>query len=98
MPVSEAASKVEKAYYELLIAQRQLEFTKAKPTETGNRWLVASSAMRVASGSHDEELIESSNALAIAAAKVKELTASLNDLIGWPPDTELQLVASRPTF
>jgi outer membrane protein TolC len=93
MPVSEIANKVEKAYYELLVAQRQLAFTKAKATETGNRWLVASSsAAPVAAGSHDEELIESSNALAIAATKVKELATSLNDLLGWPADTELQLV------
>jgi outer membrane protein TolC len=99
MPVSETANNVEKAYYELLVAQRQMAFTKAKATETGNRWLVASSsAMPVASGSHDEELIESSNALAIAAARVKELTAALNDLLGWPPDTELQLVPPDPRF
>jgi hypothetical protein len=82
-----------------LVAQRQLAFTKANATETGNRWLVASSsAMPVASGSHDEELVESSNALAIASSKVKELTASLNDLLGWPPDTELQLVPPDPRF
>jgi outer membrane protein TolC len=98
MPVSETASKVEKAYYELLVAQRQLAFAQAKTTETGNRWLVASSAMPVASGRHDEDLIESSNALAIATTKVKELTASLNDLLGWTPDTELRLVPPEPRF
>jgi outer membrane protein TolC len=34
MPVYETASKVEKAYYELLVAQRQLTFVKMKATET----------------------------------------------------------------
>ncbi len=99
MPVSETANKVEKNYYELLVAQRQLDYAKVKATETGNKWLVASSsAMPVASGSHDEELIEASNALALATTKVKELTALLDDMLGWPSDTELQLVPPDPRF
>lgn len=73
MPVSETASKVEKAYYDLLVAQRQLAFSKAKAMETENKWLVASSATPVVSDSHDEELIETSNTLAIATTKVKRI-------------------------
>lgn len=99
MPVAETATKVETTYYQLLVAQRQLDFAKAKAAEDGNKWLVASSAVvPVASSDHDEELIEISNSLAIATTKVKELTASLNDLLGWPSDTELQLVAPDPRF
>ncbi len=100
MPVPETASKVEKAYYELLVAQRQLDFAKVKATESANKWLVASSsaAIPVASAGHDEELVEISNALAIATAKEKELRASLNELLGWPEDTELQLTPPDPGF
>jgi len=99
MPVSETASKVEKAYYGLLVAQRQLTFAKVKATEGENKWLVASSsAIPVTSTSHDEELIEISNALAIATSRVKELTAALDDMLGWPSDTELQLVPPDPRF
>jgi outer membrane protein TolC len=101
MPVSGTASKVEKAYYELLVAQRQLAFARVKATQSENKWLVASSsssAIPVASAGHDEELIEISNALAIATTREKELTASLNELLGWPPDTELQLVPPDPGF
>ena len=101
MPVAaETAHKVENAYYALLVAQRRLAFAKAKATESANKWLVASSssAIPVALADHDEELIEISNALAIETTKVKELMASLNDLIGWPPDTELQLVPPDPRF
>jgi hypothetical protein len=36
--------------------------------------------------------------VAIVAPKVKEFTASLNDLVGWSPDTELQLVPPDPRF
>jgi outer membrane protein TolC len=99
MPVSETASKVEKAYYELLVAQRQLVLTKLKATETENKWLLASnSAMPLTSDSHDEALIETSNALAIATTKVEELTAALDEMLGWPPDTQLELVPPDPRF
>ena len=98
MPVAETASKVEKAYYQLLVAQRELAFATVKSTETENKWLVASSAMPVASDSHDEELIQTSNVLAIAITKVKELTATLDDMLGWPLDTKLQLVPPDPRF
>lgn len=100
MPVAETATKVETTYYQLLVAQRQLDFAKAKAAEDGNKWLVASSnsVVPVASTDHDEELIEISNSLAIASTKVKELTATLNDLLGWPTDTELQLVPPDPRF
>ena len=80
MPVSETANKVEKAYYELLVAQRQLAFANVKSKETENKWLLASnSTVLVASAGDDAELIETSNALAIATTRVKELTASLDD-------------------
>jgi outer membrane protein TolC len=99
MPVSEAASRVEKAYYELLVAQRQLALAKFKATETENRWLVASNAaIPIGPVTHDEELIETSNALAIATTKVQELTAALDEMLGWPPDTALQLVPPDPRF
>jgi len=99
MPVSETAGNVEKAYYGLLVAQRQLVLTNVKATETANRWLVAGNpASAVASPGHDEELIEASNAMAIATSKVKELTASLDGMLGWPLDTELLLVPPEPDF
>jgi outer membrane protein TolC len=100
MPVPETASKVEKTYYELLVAQRQLDFAKVNATASANKWLVASSsaAIPVASAGHDEELVAISNALAIATTKEKELRASLNELLGWPVDTELQLVPPDPSY
>lgn len=71
MPVREAASKVERAYYELLVAQRQLDFANVKAAESENKWPVAgsSAAIPVPSDGHDEELIEISNALTIATTK-----------------------------
>ncbi|HEY6376928.1 MAG TPA: TolC family protein [Edaphobacter sp.] len=99
MPVSETADNVEKTYYGLLVAQRQLALAKMKAMETGNKGLVASnSTIPVASDSRNEELIETNNALAIATTRVKDLTASLNSMLGWPSDTELQLVPPELRF
>src|SRR5262249_31957504 len=42
------------------------------------------------------EAIDASKAAATAAANVKELTVSLNRLMGWPDDTELALVVPDP--
>src|SRR5260370_42142834 len=39
-----------------------------------------------------------SKALAVATIRVQELTASLNDLLGWPPETELELVPPEPLY
>jgi hypothetical protein len=48
------------------------------------------------SSSHDEDLVEARNTLSIATTKVKELTIALDDMLGWPPDTEAQLVPPDP--
>jgi hypothetical protein len=50
------------------------------------------------SSSHDEDLVEARNTLSIATTKVKELTVALDDMLGWPPDTEPQLVPPDPRF
>src|SRR5262249_9659195 len=39
---------------------------------------------------------EASKAVETAAATVRELTASLNQAVGWPDDTELELVGPDP--
>ncbi len=93
MPV-ETASNVVKAYYGLLVAQRQLAIAKAKTDGPRNKRLVASngappSAMPV----NEEQEIGSAKDLVIANSKVKEMTVSLNELLGYPEETELELVA-----
>jgi outer membrane protein TolC len=92
MPV-ETASRVEKAYYGLLVAQRQLAPARATSDSLRNKLLLASNATTpVALPSHDEEDIAAAKAMAIANSKVKELTASLDLLLGYAIDTELELV------
>jgi outer membrane protein TolC len=88
MPV-ETASNVEKDYYALLVAQRQLEVAKATAAVLRNKQLLASNAAMLPN--HDDNS-EAARALVIADSKVKELTASLNLLLGYPVEGELELV------
>jgi outer membrane protein TolC len=89
MPV-ETASNVEKSYYALLVAQRQLEVAKGNAAALRNKLLLASNVSMLPS--HDEDNSEAAKALVIAGSKVKELTASLNLLLGYPLEGELELV------
>ena len=89
MPV-ETASNVEKDYYALLVAQRQLEVAKGNAGALRNKQLVASNVAMLPN--HDDHNSEAAKALVIAESKVKELTASLNLLLGYPVEGELELV------
>src|SRR5262249_37313931 len=93
----ETANKIEERYYGLLVAERRLALAKANAREVEERRLVASSASPPVSPSGKaDELMEAADALAEANIKVQELTASLNQLLGWPLDTELELTPPGP--
>ena len=92
MPV-ETASNVEKAYYGLLVAQRQLLVARANADGVRSRQLLASTA--AAPGvlpSHEEDDLSAAKALVIARSKVDESTASLDLLLGYPVDTQLEVI------
>jgi outer membrane protein TolC len=92
MPV-ETASRVEKAYCGLLVAQRQLAAARANSDVLRNKLLLASNATTpVPLPVHVEDDIAAEKALAIAGSNVKEMAASLNLLLGYAIDTELELV------
>jgi outer membrane protein TolC len=98
-PISERAANVERTYYDLLIAQRYLALARvdAKSADNVRVRLVSYSATTLAlrSASDDDA---TSLALVTAANKVRALTASLNDLLGWPTNTELELMPPRFRF
>jgi outer membrane protein TolC len=99
MPVAETAHNVEKNYYGLLVAQRQLAIAKADDERIRGRQLLASSsALPGPLPSHNEEQLGTDKALVIAASNVKELSGTLNLLLGYPVDTELELVPPDPQY
>jgi outer membrane protein len=90
-------TEIEEVYFRLLIAQRQLTSAELKLRSPENRPLYAAATIEVARASGQEpELMEAKKALVTAATNVRELTASLNRMMGWPAETELELVPPDP--
>jgi len=88
---------IEETYFRLLIAQCQMIFAELKLRSAEYQPLYASASNEFARGSGQEpELVEAKKTLVTTATNVKELTASLNRWMGWPNDTELELVPPDP--
>jgi outer membrane protein TolC len=90
-------AEIEETYFKLLIAQRQLTSAQWKVRSGENRPLYASASAGLVSASTPKpQIVEARKAVETAAAAVKELTASLNRMMGWPEDTELELAVPEP--
>jgi len=97
MPVTEQASIVEKSFFDLLIAERELISAGSEAKKVEARWLaVSDSGTARASTDQQVDAFGAAKSLLVAAGRVKELTASLNDLLGLPADTLLELVPPDP--
>jgi outer membrane protein TolC len=96
-PVTELARRVENNYYDLLIAERELVVARAEAGKVrGGLVTVSDSAVIGAPSVRQADTLRAETVMVLAASKVKALTASLNALIGLPPDTELELVPPDP--
>jgi outer membrane protein TolC len=97
MPVAETAAKVERAFFELLVAQRELASAKADAKKIQAKWVTASNSGKpFVSTAQETDMLGAEKALIGPASKVKELTASLNQMIGLPEGTMLELVPPEP--
>ncbi len=96
MPVAETASRVESNFYALLVAQRELISAEAESKKIQSKWLKASSGATSVSTEQEKDMIASEEAVVGPASKVKELTASLNEILGLPEGTRLELVPPEP--
>jgi outer membrane protein len=90
-------SEIEEAYFKLLIAQRRLTSAELNVKSIENRPQYASASIKVVrAAGQEQELVEAKRAVGTAATEVRELTAYLNGAMGWPEDTELELVVPEP--
>jgi outer membrane protein len=90
-------TEIEEVYFRLLIAQRQLISAELKLKSPENQPLYAAASIEPVRASRQEpELMEAKKALVTAATNVKKLTSSLNRMMGWPAETELELVPPDP--
>jgi outer membrane protein TolC len=97
MPVTETASKVEKNFFELLVAQRELISARADAKKIQARWLTSSSSgVTSVSTEQEADTISAEKVVVGPASKVKELTAALDETLGLPEGTKLELVPPEP--
>ncbi|HSY66493.1 MAG TPA: TolC family protein [Terriglobales bacterium] len=97
LPVAEVAAKVEKNYFDLLVALRELTSAEADARTIQTKWLTASiSGTPITSPGQETEMLGAEKAVVFSTSKVKELTAALNGLVGLPDGTTLELVPPEP--
>jgi outer membrane protein TolC len=92
------AADVERAYFDLLIAQRRQAEARANVEIADRKLQIASAAAAPVDGMTEREtaLLEAKKALLAASDKVTELTNSLTDLTGLPEDARLELIPPPP--
>ena len=92
------AADVERAYFDLLIAQRRQAEARANVEIAESKLQIASAAAATVGGMTEREtaLLEAKKALLAASDKVKELTNSLTVLMGLPEDARLELIPPPP--
>ena len=97
MPVAETAIKVEKNFFDLLVAQLELTSAEADAKTIQAKWLTASNSGKpFVSTAQETDMLGAEKAVLLSTSKVKELTASLNQMIGLPEGTKLELVPPEP--
>jgi outer membrane protein TolC len=95
---AQLTADVERAYFDLLIAQRRQTEAGANVEIAERRLQIASAAALPVGGAveRETELLEAQKALLAASDKVTELTRSLADLIGLPETARLELAPPPP--
>jgi outer membrane protein TolC len=97
MPVAERASLVEKNYFDLLVAERELVMAGAAAKAVQARWVTVSNpTSTTASAEQQKDTLAAGRSWLLAAGRVKDLTASLTALLGLPANTRLELVPPEP--
>jgi outer membrane protein TolC len=95
MPVTEQANVIEKNFFDLLIAERELITAGSEARKVQAKWMaVNDSGTRISEQQTDA--FAAAKSMLLAASTVRELTASLNDLLGLPAETRLELVPPDP--
>ena len=97
MPLAEVARNVEDTFFGLLVAQRELSSAKADAKKIQAKWLTASSSTNASvSVEQERDMISAEKVVIGPTAKVMELTTSLDNMLGLPDGTRLELVAPDP--
>lgn len=96
MPVEAVTRQVEKNFFDLLIAERELAAATAEARKARTEWVTVGDSGPVGSNGQRADALRADASTALIAGKVATLTASLNGLLGLSSDTRLELVPPAP--
>src|SRR5262245_4298037 len=96
MPVTAASRQVEKNFFDVLIAERELAAATADASKARTGWVTIGDSGSPGTAAQQDAALRAETAEALIAGKVTTLTASLNGLLGLPANTRLELVAPGP--
>jgi len=98
LPVAESRHALMKSYFDLLIAQKQLALAEAKvrKARAGRPAANGTSFVNVRLDAEAADVADLTEDVIDLSSRVRTLTASLNDKLGWPADTPLELEAPAP--
>ena len=96
MPVTALARQVEKNFFDLLVAERELAAAASDARKVRTSWATVSDAGLLGTAAQQTDALRVERAQAAVAGEVATLTAALNGLLGLAPDTRLELVPPAP--
>jgi len=96
MAVATNASAVEKNYFDLLLAQKEAALAEARVRNARAGQGAGTTLVTLSVEQSGVETVDADYALREASSKVGTLAASLNELLGWPADTRLELEPPAP--
>ena len=95
MPVEAVTRQIEKNFFDLLVAQRELAAAMADARKVRTGWVKIGDSGTSGSAAQQADALRADTSLLLLAGNVTTLTASLNGLLGFAPDTRLELIPPR---
>ena len=92
MPVQALARQVEKNFFELLVAERELAAATADVRRVRTGWVRIGDPGTPGSAGQQAAALRAETAMTLLAGTVTTLTASLNELLGLALNTRLELI------
>ena len=96
MLVTAVSRQVEKNFFDLLVAERELRAADADSTKARSGWVKVGNSGPLGTAAQQADALRADTSAALLTDKVAALTASLNGLLGLAPDTRLELVPPAP--
>jgi len=96
MPVAAITRQVEKNFFDLLVAERELVAATAEGRKTRTGSMSVGDFGRLGTASQQADVLRADAATTLLAGNVTTLAATLNALLGLPTNTRLELVPPPP--